>query len=103
MQYKLIDAEMMDRGSAKVYAVGGKRILVAYSELGEYFAVEDRCSHDDAAFGDGEIFGYEVECPRHGACFDVRNGKALTLPATEDIESYPVAIAADGIYVEIDE
>ena len=70
--------------------------LVVFNIAGDIYAIEDVCSHDDGPLGDGDLEGHEVACPRHGARFDVRTGKALTLPAVEDISAYPVRII-DGI------
>jgi 3-phenylpropionate/trans-cinnamate dioxygenase ferredoxin subunit len=75
--------------------------IVVVNIAGGYFAIGDFCSHDDGPLGEGEIEGYEVICPRHGARFDVRNGKANTLPAIVDIPAYPVRILGDQIEVGI--
>jgi 3-phenylpropionate/trans-cinnamate dioxygenase ferredoxin component len=85
----------------------GERILVEVDELpiavfnvdGKYYAIGDICTHDGGPLGDGEMDGYLVICPRHGARFDVRNGKAVTLPAVLDTPWYPVRVQ-DG-WVEI--
>jgi 3-phenylpropionate/trans-cinnamate dioxygenase ferredoxin subunit len=57
---------------------------------GAYYAIADVCTHDQGPVGEGEVEGFEIECPRHGARFDVRTGKALLLPAVVDIPAYPV-------------
>lgn len=69
---------------------------------GELFAMEDRCSHDNGPLAEGEIdhANCTVECPRHGALFDLRSGKPLTLPAYVPVESFPVVVQ-DGI-VKVD-
>jgi 3-phenylpropionate/trans-cinnamate dioxygenase ferredoxin subunit len=59
---------------------------------GQFYAIGDVCSHDDGPVGEGQIEGYEIICPRHGARFDIRNGKVLALPAFVDIPSYPVRV-----------
>jgi len=66
--------------------------IVIFKILDEFFAIEDICSHDDGPLGEGELEDYEVVCPRHGAHFDVRNGKAVSLPAIVDIPAYPVRV-----------
>ncbi len=68
------------------------RSVVVFRIAGQYFAIDDVCSHDDGPLGDGEVKGYEISCPRHGARFDLRTGKALTLPAIVDITAYPVRV-----------
>ncbi|MEJ2263259.1 MAG: non-heme iron oxygenase ferredoxin subunit [Anaerolineales bacterium] len=69
--------------------------IVVFNIAGQYYAVGDVCSHDDGPVGDGELEGFEVICPRHGARFDVRSGKVLSLPAIVDIPAYPVRVV-DG-------
>lgn len=54
------------------------------------YAIGDVCSHDDGPLGDGDLDGYQVICPRHGARFDVRTGEVKSLPAIVDIPAYPV-------------
>lgn len=69
---------------------------------GELYAVEDVCTHDGGALDAGELDGYRVMCPRHGAFFDVRTGKALTLPAIFPLPTFPVRIEGDDVYVEVE-
>ena len=69
--------------------------IVVFNIGGDFYAIGDLCSHDDGPLGDGDLDGFEVLCPRHGASFDVRSGKVLSLPAIVDIPAYPVRIV-DG-------
>ena len=73
--------------------------IVVFNIADEIFAIGDICTHDDGPLGDGETNGYEIACPRHGARFDIKSGKALTLPAIEDIPAYPVQIRDDFIEI----
>lgn len=75
--------------------------IVVFNIAGDLFAIADVCSHDDGPVGDGELAGYEITCPRHGARFDVRNGKVLALPAVVDIPAYPVRIQEGNIEVGV--
>ncbi len=59
----------------------GNAQIVVFNIAGQFFAIGDVCTHDDGPLGDGELEGYEIVCPRHGAHFDVRTGKAIRLPA----------------------
>lgn len=68
---------------------------------GEFYAVEVWCSHQKVSLINGDLEDYELMCPLHGACFDIRNGKHLSLPAVKPIQSYPVKIEADRILVKI--
>lgn len=67
---------------------------------GEYYCIEDVCTHDGGTLGDGALDGFCISCPRHGAQFDVRNGHAVTMPATEATGSYAVRIEGDAILVK---
>jgi len=66
---------------------------------GEIYAIEDICSHDRSPISDGCIEGSEIICPRHGARFCLRTGHALTAPAYEDIESFPVRAEAGRFWL----
>jgi 3-phenylpropionate/trans-cinnamate dioxygenase ferredoxin component len=73
--------------------------IVVFNIAGQLYAIADVCSHDNGPLGDGELNGYEAHCPRHGASFDVRNGKALSLPAIEAIPAYPVRVTGGQIEI----
>jgi 3-phenylpropionate/trans-cinnamate dioxygenase ferredoxin subunit len=75
--------------------------IVIFSLNGEFFATGDICSHDRGPIGEGQIEGYEVICPRHGARFDIRTGKVTRFPAASDIPSYPVKIEEGYLYLGI--
>ena len=79
------------------------RMVVLFHAFGEYFCIDDVCTHDGGTLGDGEMRGHSIACPRHGAQFDIRNGKAMTMPATEDTIAHHVKVEGDGIYVRINE
>jgi 3-phenylpropionate/trans-cinnamate dioxygenase ferredoxin subunit len=75
--------------------------IVIFNIAGELFAIGDVCSHDNGPLGDGDLEGYAVVCPRHGARFDVRTGKVLSLPAFVDIPAYPVRVVNGQVEVGI--
>jgi 3-phenylpropionate/trans-cinnamate dioxygenase ferredoxin subunit len=85
----------------------GKRIfvtvddynLVVFNIAGQYFAIGDVCSHDNGPVGEGELEGYDIICPRHGARFDVRSGRVLSLPAVVDIPAYPTRVVEGQVEV----
>ena len=86
-------------GTAKVYEVGDRAIAVCNVD-GELYAVDDVCTHDEGSLDQGELEGFEIECPRHAARFDVRTGKVTALPAVLPIDTFPVRV--DGGDIEID-
>ena len=85
-------------GQFKPVVVHGKPLLVCHTETG-FYAIDDTCTHDDGPLGDGWLEGNAIECPRHGARFDVATGTVLCLPAAVPIRSYPVQVDGDTIKV----
>ena len=90
--------DALPSGSVKLVHAGPISVGV-YNLNGELFALEDRCSHDDGPLCEGEFDAATgvVICPRHGANFDIRTGDALTLPAFEPVDTFPVRVDEDGI------
>ena len=85
-------------GERRVVDVDGTQIVVV-NVNGEYFAVEDVCTHDGTPLGEGEILDQEIVCPRHGARFCLRTGRALCPPAYEPVATFPVRIKNGVIQV----
>jgi nitrite reductase/ring-hydroxylating ferredoxin subunit len=77
------------------------RDIAVFNVDGEFFAIKDVCTHDEARLSEGELNGETITCPWHGACFSVKTGEALTLPAIEPVEIIPVILGPDEVYVEI--
>ncbi len=90
-------AEIED-GKVKVVRVGDAPVGITLID-GEYFAFADVCTHDDGPVAEGELDEYQIECPRHGARFDIRTGRALSLPAVVPIPVYAVEVDGDSIKV----
>ena len=90
-------------GSVKVIEPSPDLSIGIFNAGGELFAIEDRCSHDDGPLCEGDWDPDEcvVVCPRHGANFDIRTGKALTLPAYIPVDTYPVKVVDGDIVVEL--
>ena len=86
-------------GSAKVYEVGDRAVAVC-NVGGELYAIDDVCTHDEGSLDQGELEGYEIECPRHGAKFDVRSGEVKALPAVLPIDPFKVRLQGDDIEIE---
>ena len=86
---------------ALAVAVGEIRIALYRSE-GEYFATENVCTHAFALLSDGFLEDGCIECPLHQARFDIRTGKALCAPATQDVRTYPVKVDGEDILVGLE-
>jgi nitrite reductase/ring-hydroxylating ferredoxin subunit len=85
-------------GEVNVYEVEGHRVALC-NVGGEFYAIEDVCTHDGGSLDQGELDGVEIECPRHGARFDVRTGEATLMPAVMPVQTYPVRIEGEMIFV----
>jgi nitrite reductase/ring-hydroxylating ferredoxin subunit len=66
---------------------------------GEFFAINDCCTHEEASLSDGEIIGDEIECPLHGGAFDIRTGIPTSLPTVIRAKTYPVKVEGDEILI----
>lgn len=82
-------------GDREIFDLDGVQIVLL-NVNGEYFAIEDKCSHADVELNNGFVDGETIACPLHGAKFCLRSGKALTPPAYEEIETFPVRVQ-DGV------
>ena len=89
-------------GEVKIVRAGELAIGV-YNVGGEYYAIEDRCSHDDGPLAEGDFDPERlvVICPRHGSEFDLRTGRPLSLPAYIPVDTYEVVVEDDLIKVRV--
>ncbi len=94
------NAEAPTPGAIRRVSLGDREIAL-YNVDGTYYATDDVCTHDEASLADGELFGCIVECPLHGARFDIRTGKALSLPAVYPVRTYPTRISDAGVEVTV--
>ena len=94
--------EELPPGEVKIVRAGELAIGV-YNLNGEYYAIEDRCSHDDGPLveGDWDAERGVVICPRHGATFDICSGRALTLPAYIPVDTFPVRVEDGTVKVDV--
>jgi 3-phenylpropionate/trans-cinnamate dioxygenase ferredoxin component len=90
------------------FPIGGKllveldgRAIAVFNVDGTYYAIDDVCTHDGGPLAEGELMGCEIECPRHGARFDVRTGKPLCMPAIEPVAVHATEVRGDDIYVAL--
>ena len=93
-------ADMLRVGESAIIDIGDDSLVLVHLQEG-YFAIENRCSHDDGPLGQGRLVGYEIDCPRHGAKFDVRDGAAKSLPAFRPVASFPVRYNEDTDEIEV--
>ncbi len=87
-------------GRGKLVEVSGKKIALFQVE-GDYYAIDDECSHQGGPLSEGDLDGKEVTCPWHGAIFDVTTGEALGPPAPKGVTRYRVRVSGESIEIEI--
>jgi 3-phenylpropionate/trans-cinnamate dioxygenase ferredoxin subunit len=94
--------EELPPGSVKIVVADDIHIGV-YHVNGEFYAIEDRCSHDDGPLAEGDWDPEErvVICPRHGSKFDLLTGRPLSLPAFEPVRTFPVHVEDGMVKVEV--
>jgi 3-phenylpropionate/trans-cinnamate dioxygenase ferredoxin component len=89
-------------GGKLLAEIDGRPIAV-FNVDGTFYAIDDVCTHDGGPLAEGELEGCEIRCPRHGARFDVRNGRALCFPAIEPVTSHAVEVRGDEILVALND
>jgi 3-phenylpropionate/trans-cinnamate dioxygenase ferredoxin component len=90
----------LSSGQAKRFDVAGHRIALVRTD-DEFHAVGDRCSHENYSLAEGEVWvdEREIECPRHGSTFDLLTGTPCSLPATQPVAVYDVALIEGNVCV----
>ena len=97
---KIIELVAVPVDDVTAVNAGGREVAVC-SVDGTVYATDNICTHGHARLCDGFLDGHEVECPLHQGKFDVRTGKAMCEPLTEDLRCYPVKIEDGHVYIEI--
>lgn len=92
-------AEELKPGTAQRVVVDGTPVAV-FNVDGEFFAIGDTCSHEEASLSDGYVDENIVECPKHGAMFDIPTGEVRSLPATRNVPVFSTAVEDGDLYVE---
>ena len=87
-------------GTISVHEVDGKRIALC-NVNGRFYAIDDVCTHDGGPLDEGPLEGFAIACPRHGAKFDIRDGRALTMPATRATVVHEVKVVGDDVLIKL--
>lgn len=88
-------------GEVRVTQCGARSLAVSNVD-GELYAIDNLCTHDGGPLGEGRLRNGRVICPRHGAAFDARTGKVLSLPAVRSVAAYPVTVDGDDVTIDCD-
>jgi|TARA_B100001996_G_scaffold175992_1_gene134358 3-phenylpropionate/trans-cinnamate dioxygenase ferredoxin subunit len=99
---KVLKLSEITENSSRLVEIEDKKIAI-FNVGGEIYAIDDICSHAEASLSEGEVFDCIVECPLHGAEFDLRTGEATTLPATKPVVTYNTDVDDEYLYLEVGE
>ncbi len=94
-------SELTETGKTVVEV--GDRIVALFHVTGTFWALDDVCTHDGGTLADGQLDGHSIACDRHGAKFDVRDGRALTMPATQPTIAHEVKVEGDQVLIRLNE
>jgi 3-phenylpropionate/trans-cinnamate dioxygenase ferredoxin component len=99
---RLCDRDELASGQAKRFDVAGLRVALVRIE-DDFYAIGDRCSHEDFSLADGEVWTgeCEIECAKHGSTFDLRTGEPCSLPATRPVPVYELLVEGDDVSVVV--
>ncbi len=97
---KVAAVQDVSESQARVVEANGQRIALSRVES-QVYAIQDVCTHDGGPLAEGTLWGEEIECPRHGARFNVKTGQAVTLPAVVPVRTFSVKIDGSDILVEL--
>ena len=97
---KVADRSEVPPGGKRLLDVDGRAIAL-FNAGGTFYAIDDVCTHDGGPLAEGELHGVEIQCPRHGARFDVRTGKPLCMPAIQPVATHRVEVRGDEVFLEI--
>jgi len=93
-------SEVADPGKLLVEVDG--EVVALFHVEGRFYAIDDVCTHDGGPLVDGELTGYKIACPRHGAKFDIRTGAALSMPAVRPTRAHAVKVEDGGVWVALE-
>jgi 3-phenylpropionate/trans-cinnamate dioxygenase ferredoxin subunit len=101
MKVEIGELSTLPRDRGIRVTVGEDRIAV-FRIGDDVFAIGDVCSHAEASLAEGEVFGSDVECPRHGSEFDLKTGEPHSLPATVPVPTYQVTVEDDMVFLHLE-
>ena len=98
---KIAQTSELSPGTGKVVQTEGRSIAL-FNVEGAFYAIENTCTHRGGPLGEGELKGDTVECPWHGAHFNVKTGTVTGPPAPTGVRSFPITVTGNDVFVEVD-
>ncbi len=77
------------------------RMIALFHVGGKFYAIDDVCTHDGGPLAEGRLEGFAIVCPRHGAKFDIRDGRVLSMPATMPTVAHDVKVEGNEVFVRV--
>ena len=100
-RFRVASVDELPLESLKAVRVDETEICLAHVKDGNFYAINDVCTHENFLLSLGELFDLDVECPQHGSRFNLVTGKVTGLPAVMPATTYPVTVDGDEVYVEV--
>ncbi|HSP08120.1 MAG TPA: non-heme iron oxygenase ferredoxin subunit [Candidatus Dormibacteraeota bacterium] len=100
-RHRVASVDEVPAQALKGVRAGGTEICLAHAEDGNFYAIDDECTHENFLLSQGELFELDVECPQHGSRFNLKTGKVTGLPAVIPTRTYPVTVEGKDIFVEV--
>ncbi|HDL03782.1 MAG TPA: non-heme iron oxygenase ferredoxin subunit [candidate division Zixibacteria bacterium] len=97
---KVCSLDDIEERRTRAVEIDGRTILLARLN-GHVYALQNMCTHDGGVLGEADIVEREIECPRHGARFNVTTGEATRMPAVAELETFEVKIENGNILVAV--
>jgi 3-phenylpropionate/trans-cinnamate dioxygenase ferredoxin subunit len=102
-RYRVATVDEVPVESLKKVEAGRTPVCLAHAEDGNFYAINDICTHEEFSLCEGELWGMDVECPQHGSRFNLVTGKVTGLPAVISATTYPVTVEDADVFVEVPE
>lgn len=97
---KICNANDLKENQTIVAEIKGNNIMVTKIN-GEFYAVENNCTHENLPLSGGQVCQGQIQCPHHGARFDIKTGKATQIPAVVDLKTYKVKVENKNVMVAL--
>ena len=100
-RHRVLTASELEPDSMTRVEVDGIPICLAHADDGEFYAINDICTHEEYFLHEGELWGLDVECPQHGSRFNLHTGKVTGLPAVIPAQTYAVTVEDGDVFVDV--
>ena len=98
---RVASVDEVPEGALKAVMAEDTEICLAHAEDGNFYAINDVCTHENFLLSGGELFDLQVECPQHGSRFNLQTGAVTGLPAVVPTQVYPVVVDGDEVFVDV--